>query len=144
MKKLTLTLLATSMLFAAGTVVADAGKSIEYRQSVYKVVKWHMDTLGGMARGDLAFDADAALHHARQVNALSYMAKEGFAEGTEGGDAKADIWANWDQFSGGMEKFQQVSGELVTAAEVGTLEALRPAVGQMGQTCRNCHDNFRD
>lgn len=144
MKKLTLTLLATSMLFAAATVVADAGKSIEYRQSVYKVTKWHMDTLGGMARGDLAFDADAALHHARQVNALSYMAKEGFAEGTEGGDAKADIWANWDQFSDGMEKFQQVSGELVTAAEVGTLEALRPAVGQMGQTCRACHDNFRD
>ncbi|KGK43059.1 hypothetical protein LH51_02865 [Nitrincola sp. A-D6] len=69
MKKLTLTLLATSMLFAAGAVVADADKSIEYRQSVYKVVKWHMDPLGGMAKGELAFDADAALHHARQVNA---------------------------------------------------------------------------
>lgn len=144
MKKLTLTCLAASLLFTTGAVLADPGKSIEYRQSVFKVVKWHMDSLGGMARGDLAFDADAALHHARQVNAMSFMAKEGFAEGTEGGDAKAAIWSNWDQFSGGMEKYQQVSGQLVSAAEVGTLEALRPAVGEMGQTCRACHDNFRD
>lgn len=144
MKKLTLTCLAASLLFSTGVVLADAGESIEYRQSVYKVAKWHMDTLGGMAKGELAFDAEAALHHARQVNALSYMAEEGFAEGTEGGDAKADIWSNWEQFSGGMEKFQQVSGDLVSAAEVGTLEALRPAVGEMGKTCKGCHDNFRD
>lgn len=144
MKKLTLTCLAASILFTAGVVMADAGKSIEYRQSVFTVVKWHMDTLGGMAKGELAFDADTALHHATQVNAMSHMAKEGFAEGTEGGDAKADIWSNWDKFSGGMDKFQQVSGELVVAAEAGTLEALRPAVGEMGKTCKGCHDNFRD
>jgi cytochrome c556 len=144
MKKLTLTCLTASLLFTAGTVLADAEKSIEYRQSVFNVTKWHMDPLGGMAKGELAYDADAALHHARQVNAMSHMAEEGFAEGTEGGDAKADIWSNWDQFSGGMEKFQQVSAELVSAAEVGTLEALRPAVGEMGKTCKGCHDNFRD
>ena len=144
MKKLALTCLTASLLFGTGMVLADADASIEYRQSVFKVVKWHMDSLGAMARGDAEFDADAALHHSRQVHALSFMAKEGFGEGTQGGDAKPEIWANWDQFSGGMEKFQEVSGAMVAAAEEGTLQALRPAVGQMGQTCRTCHDNFRN
>lgn len=144
MKKLALTCLTASLLFGTGMAVADADTSIEYRQSVFKVVKWHMDPLGAMARGDSEFNAEAALHHARQVNAMSHMAKEGFGEGTQGGDAKAEIWANWDQFSGGMGKFQEVSAALVVAAEEGTLQALRPAVGQMGQTCRACHDHFRE
>lgn len=144
MKKFALTCLTASLLMGSGMALADADASIEYRQSVFKVVKWHMNTLGGMAKGDIEFDADAALHHARQVNAMSFMAKEGFGEGTLGGDAKAEIWENWDKFSGGMEKFQEVSGAMVTAAEEGSLQALRPAVGQMGQTCKGCHDNFRD
>ncbi len=144
MKKFALGCLAASMLVGAGFSSAIADDSIEYRQSVFKVVKWHMDTLGAMARGDADFDADAALHHAKQVHAMSFMAKEGFGEGTQGGAAKAEIWSNWDQFAGGMEKFQEVSGAMVAAAEEGSLQALRPAVGQMGQTCRTCHDHFRD
>ncbi|KDE40555.1 MAG: c-type cytochrome [Nitrincola lacisaponensis] len=144
MKKVALTCLTASLLFGSGMALADAAASVEYRQSVFKVVKWHMDSLGAMARGDVEFNADAAVHHARQVNAMSYMAQEGFGEGTLGGDAKPEIWSNWDQFAGGMERFQEVSGALVVAAEEGSLQALRPAVGQMGQTCRTCHDNFRN
>lgn len=143
MKKMATTVLAAALALGAQAAMADAEKSIEYRQSVFKVVKWHMDPLGGMARGMVEYDADKALHHARQLSALSHMPLEGFGPGTEGGDSKAEIWAKWDMFAGGMEKFQADSAALVAAAEVGTLEALRPAVGQLGQTCKGCHDNFR-
>ncbi|RAU17094.1 cytochrome c [Nitrincola tibetensis] len=144
MKKLAMSILASVAFVSAGHVMADADASIEYRQSIYKAVKWHMDPLGAMARGDQAFDADAALHHARQVSALSHMPLEGFGEGTEGGGAKPEIWSNFEQFSAGMERFQEHAAELVAAAEKGELQALRPAVGQLGQTCRACHDNFRE
>ena len=144
MKKILTSVVAAALTVGAAQVaMADTDAAIEYRQSVFKVVKWHMDPLGAMAQRNMEFDAEKAQHHARQLAALSHMSKEGFGEGTQGGDAKDEIWQNWDQFAGGMEKFQEHTAALVAAADEGTLEALRPAVGQLGQTCRTCHDNFR-
>ena len=104
-----------------------------------------MGVLGKMAKGETEYDADSA------VTALGVMIDETpqfltlFPEGSESGHdtrAKPAIWENPDDFEANGE-------ELIAAAEAARgpagdgLEALRGAIGPVGQSCRGCHETYR-
>jgi len=57
--------------------------------------------------------------------------------------AKAEIWSDAATFRGAAERMQRASGEFNRAAQSGDLAAVRAALPELTQSCKNCHDRFR-
>jgi cytochrome c556 len=80
------------------------------------------------------------------VAQLSKLPLEGFIAGSYEGDTDAlpAIEQNWDKFEGGMNMFAEKADALAAAAKTGDMDQIRPAFGEVGKTCKGCHDNFKD
>jgi cytochrome c556 len=122
--------------------------AIKYRRAAFTLLGTHVGRLGAMAQGKVPFDAKAAADNAtiaEQVSRLPYVA---FLEGTDKGDTKAkpDIWKNWDKFRASAVKMQEEVAKLAaTARSPGlTLDQLKAAMGPVGQSCKGCHDDFKN
>lgn len=57
--------------------------------------------------------------------------------------AKSEIWSDAATFRERGEAFQAASARFAQIAGSGDVAAIRAAVGDLGQTCKNCHDRFR-
>ena len=112
------------------------------RRPVMKAIGGSMGTLGGMAKGEVPYDAAAA---AAAKTALVTAAK-GIPAGfeTQGGadptsEAKPEIWTSW-------EDFVKKAGALTAAAEaadVSSAEAIAASLGALGGACKDCHSTYR-
>lgn len=149
-----------SLLAAAATIVAlpltamaqddDAvAGALKARQGYFTMMASNMGVLGAMAKGDMEYDADAALKAAKQIEALGqYDVTAHFIEGSSRDDlgadhtaAKADIWSKQDDFA---QKFAALSEATNGISEqVGDQAAIGPVLGQLGGTCKACHDAYR-
>jgi cytochrome c556 len=136
-------------LLAAVSTTAIAAKpedAINYRQGVFSAVKWHFGTMGEVVKGKQDYDAEDFARRADIVAQLSKLPLEGFVAGSYEGDTDAlpAIEENWDKFEGGMNKFIETADALAAAAKTGDMDQIRPAFGEVGKTCKGCHDNFKD
>lgn len=136
-------------LLAAVSTTAIAAKpedAINYRQGVFSAVKWHFGTMGEVVKGKQDYDAEDFARRADIVAQLSKLPLEGFVAGSYEGDTDAlpAIEENWDKFEGGMNKFIETADALAAAAKTGDMDQIRPALGEVGKTCKGCHDNFKD
>ncbi|TCK05630.1 c-type cytochrome [Marinobacterium mangrovicola] len=147
MKKLVIATLSGALLAGSLNVYAnDVEDAIEYRQGVFQAIKWYFGPMAGMAKGDIEYDAAEFTRRAEMLNQLSYMAEEGFIEGSAEGDTDAlpAIWEDMDQFSAGFDKLQENTAALAEASKSGDMGTIMPAFAEVGKTCKGCHDNFRD
>lgn len=146
MKKIFIIGMAASILMgsqlASATEVEDA---IEYRQGVFKTIKWNFGPMAGMVKGKIDFDAAEFSRRADLVAVLAKMPGEGFIDGSDMGDtdAKPEIWQNKDKFDEGMNALAKNAATLADAAKSGDMNVIKPAFGELGKTCKGCHDNFR-
>jgi len=128
----------------------DAGaKAIATRQGYMKLVLWDAGPLFGMAKGKVAYDAEAAAAHAADLSALSHNSfPELFLPGTSQADrpgktcALPDIWEDNAKLEQAFENFGAAIAALGDAAGNGQ-PALAAAVGEMGKACGGCHKPFR-
>ena len=129
-------------LWAAGVKPDDA---IEYRQSVYTLIKWNFAPIGAMVKGEVPYDAAAVTRHAAFLETLSKMPLEGFTPGSDVGDTKAkpDIWKNRQEFEKLMTDFQEQITKLNQVAGSGDRAAVKEQFGATAKSCKNCHDKFR-
>jgi len=133
-----------SAVVSAQTARPD--RAIKYRQGIMNAQGWNLGILGAMAKGDRPYNKDEAVRSATFVNQLLQMSWDAFAPGTDTGaptKAKPEIWKEPAKFKQLAEAAQAESLKLVAAAQAGDLAALRPAVGAMGKSCNNCHDDFQ-
>lgn len=129
---------------AATVAVAKEGvknEAVKARQAAMGTLGAQMKTLGGMAKGAVAFDAAAATAAVATIKESASMVPALFeAEETDPlTEAKPEIWMKWDEFTA-------KSDALVKAAEsvdVSTLDGVKAALGQLGGTCQSCHEQFR-
>jgi cytochrome c556 len=65
--------------------------------------------------------------------------------GPEAGKTQAlpEIWSKPTEFKTAMKMFSDAAPKLQTAADSGDVAAIKTAFGEVGKTCKNCHDNFR-
>lgn len=135
--------LAMASTFAVAVKPEDA---IDYRQGVFQAIKWHFGTMGAMVKGKMDYDADDFTRRAEIVSQLSHLPWEGFVEGSYSGDTDAlpAIADNWDKFEGGSNMLMEKTAALAAAAKTGDMDQIRPAFGEVGKTCKGCHDNFKD
>ena len=146
MKKIFVIGMAAALLMGSHVASAtDVEDAIEYRQGVFKTIKWNFGPMAGMVKGKIDFDAAEFSRRADLVAVLAKMPGEGFIEGSDIGDtdAKPEIWQNKDKFDEGMNALAKNAAALADAAKSGDMNVIKPAFGELGKTCKGCHDNFR-
>jgi cytochrome c556 len=150
MRKLLTAALTAAFVLPAGIALADPAEDVvNARLGYYRLLGLEMGGLAAMAKGEKPYDAEAAKGHAANLQALiSYSPAGLFAPGTSNADmpgktrALPAIWENFPKVGEKGAAFREAVGELAAVAGDG-LEALQPAVGKLGGTCKSCHDDFR-
>jgi len=144
--------LASLLLAVAGTLAAIPAAAqfakpedaIHYRQSAMTIQGTHFGRIAAMANGRVPFDAAAVASNAELVATVSKLPWPGFGAGTEGGKAKPEIWKEQAKFKELSDKLQAETEKLLVAAKGGNLDAIKAQVAATGDTCKSCHDAFRN
>jgi len=127
---------------------ADAlSAAVSARQAHMQLYAANLGVLGGMAQGNMDYDADAAQAAADNLAALAGMSQRfywppGSHNGAvEGSNALENIWTD-----GGISEAGAAFGEAVAAMQTAagmSLEDLQGAMGPLGGACGGCHRNYR-
>lgn len=112
------------------------------RTDAMKAIGGGMKTLSGMAKGEIDFDA------AKADAALATIVEKGMTlptlfepnETDPETEAKPAIWENWDDFVKKSENLVAAAKGVGSISEQGAVGA---ALGQIGGTCKACHDDYR-
>ena len=84
---------------------------------------------------------------AAAISNLSRKASGWFPKGTgpELGKtgAKPEIWQNWTDFTAKLHNFQAAAKMFNAAAASGDAGAIKARFGDLGGTCKACHDKYR-
>ena len=139
-----LAILCAAFSLSSQAQFAKTEDAIKYRQSAMFIQGQHVGRLGAMASGRVPYDAAAAVVSAEVVAQISRLPWAGFAPGTEGGKAKPEIWKEPAKFKELNERLMADTDKLLVAAKAGNLDALKAAMGPLGETCKTCHDTFRN
>lgn len=133
-----------------GTASADEARhpAVTARTSLMKLYANNLGQLGAMAKGEAAYDAEAASKAAGNLALLVQLDQSTlWPQGTDNGSidgtrALPDLWQNFPDV---MAKGAAL-GEAVTAmqAAAGTdLASLQGAMGALGGACAACHKAYR-
>jgi len=123
---------------------ADDQDTMDYRAHV-------MSTLGSQAGALFMIlqqkaPPDNFASHVKTLHLTATQAMKAFEPHVEGGtakgDAKPNIWSEWDDFSGKMTELVEKLAALDKAAQEGGMAAAAPMV-QGAFTCKGCHDEYR-
>ena len=138
--------LTTGIALADGHL--DPDSAIQYRKSVMGTVGANMKGAALIVQGKVDFK-DNLVAHAHAMAEAAKLAPAAFKENTDGkgGEkttANSKVWSDWAKFEGGLKALQAEAAKLVTAAEGGDMGAIGAQLGELGKTCKGCHDNFRD
>ncbi len=136
-------LLATAPLTHAQFAKPD--DAIKYRQSAMFMMSQHAARLGAMAQGKMPWDAAAASANAETLAMLAKLPWPAFMPGTDKGDtrAKPDVWSDSVKFNANAQQLGEETARLAAAAKSGDQAAMKAAFGEVGRTCKGCHDQFR-
>ncbi len=142
--KFTTKALIASFILVGG--IALAGEATDpdakMRQDLMDANGAAMKVLGGMASGDVAFDAVAA---AAAVKVLvddaaaipTAFKNQGAADPKSA--AKPEIWTSWDDFLTGATAL----GTAASAMDTTSLDSLKAGIGAVGGACKECHTEFK-
>lgn len=149
-----------SMVLAAvvlGTAVYATAQSkgphdaaIKGRQAMFQTYNFNMGILSAMAKGKTEYNADTASEAAKNLLAAasfgqSSMWPPGSDNETEGNAKNRALPAIWETYPAIVEKGEAMQkAATVMADQAGQgLDALKGAMGDLGGSCKGCHDDFR-
>ena len=121
--------------------------AIKYRQSALFVMGQHFGRIGAMVNGRIPFDAKGAAESAEIVSMMSALPWAGFIPGTDKGGntkAKGEVWTEQAKFKDSSDKFVVESTKLAAASKTGNLDTLKASFAATADTCKSCHDAFRN
>ena len=141
---------AAAIALAAPAAMAQDGPSAQEkaRQGVMRVLALNLGVLGGMAKGEIAYDAARAQRAADTVVAATMIDQSNlWPEGSDYDSsmytaALGAIWEKPEEFAQAWAALGEAAKGLQAAAGQGRA-ALGPAIGAVGKTCGGCHETFR-
>ncbi len=129
--------------------VVAAIDPIAARQEGFKAFKKEMGAIKKLIEAGDASQQAVLLTHAKALDAASQRqwnkTAEYFAAGTDKGDTEAlpSIWEKADEFQAAIDKQKSATAAFVSAAESADPAQWKAAFGQVGGSCKNCHDSFK-
>lgn len=130
-------------LISATTVVSAAGYG-EEREHTMEKIGGAMATLGKVAKGESAYDAEAVKGALTTINTSIGHFKTLFPAGSENDSKEASpaIWANKADFEAHADKLAADSAALL--AQLPADQAgVGAAMGVLGKDCGACHQAYR-
>ena len=131
----------TAALLGMACLPASAGV-IEDRKANFKANNASMRTIGGaLGAGDFATIAAEA----QKIADWAAVMPDYFPEGSGTGDtsARPAIWENFEGFTAAAKANHDAALILLAAAEAGDVNAAKSALGEVGGTCKACHQKFK-
>jgi cytochrome c556 len=149
MKKLSILLVSGALLSplwmsSASAQFAKPEDAIKYRQSAFIVMASQFGRMQSTVKGQVPYDAAAIKANVALVKTLSTLPWGAFGPGTEGKSAaKPEVWSDAAGFKAAQTKFEGAVVKLSAAADSSDLDKLRAAFGDVGASCKACHDAYR-
>ena len=142
---LLISIAALGVSLPAAAQFAKPEDAVKYRQAAMTMMNTHVGRLFRMANGRTPFDAKVAMENAEIAAAVSKWQFSGFVEGSDVGKTQAlpKIWSEMDKFKAAAMKSNEDIAKLDAAAKTGNVDAIKTAVGAVGQSCKACHDAYR-
>ncbi|QFT75179.1 MULTISPECIES: cytochrome c [unclassified Ruegeria] len=143
---------ATGLLSVAiiGSAIAHESENpaVKARTSIMQLYAFNLGTLGGMAKGEVEYDAEAATRAANNLVVLTQIDQS--AMWPAGSDNASDpstraLPAIWENFPDVSAKGQAMAEAAVAmqAAAGQDVDALKAAMGDLGGSCSACHKAYR-
>ena len=149
MKKISILSLSVSLLLplwmsSANAQFAKPEDAIKYRQSALVVLSSQFGRMQPTIKGQVPYDAAAIKANVEIVKTLSTLPWSAFGAGTQGNSsAKPEVWSDAAGFKAAQNKLEAEVVKLSAAADQGNLERVRAAFGDVGASCKACHDAYR-
>ena len=148
--KLLLSLLAATLASSAMAQVKPED-AIKFRQSGYTFMSWNMGKLKGMLVDNPAsFNKDQAIAAANVIAATAnsgmgalYVPGSDKGKGWKETRVKPELFTDKEGVGKVAMAFNKEANELAKVAATGDAAALKVQFGKVGETCKGCHDKFR-
>ena len=138
-----------ALAIGAAAVAQDAmSGAINARQGHMQIMQLNLGVLGNMARGNIEYDAEQATLAANnlvtmgQISQAFYWPAGSDNASVEGTRALPALWQNFPDVISISQDYVAATANLAAVAGDG-LDAMRAAVGPVGQACGACHDGYR-
>jgi len=120
---------------------ADDKDVLAYRQHIMKSLQAQTAAFGQILSG--AGPTENTQAHMDALALSASIALKAFEAKVPGGDAKPEVWSNWDDFSKRMKDFADKTAHMAkTGREQGTDAAVMEVLDAL--SCKSCHDLYRD
>ena len=152
-KVFTLALLTAGMCASASAAsVAKSEKqaeaAVEYRQSLYQLVKSNAGPMFGMAKGALPYNAEVMQTNATRLEQLADMMADYLLVDTTDFDvdtaALPELFDNEADVLKKIAQFKDAASGIKSAAMSGDESRYGKAIGALGGSCKSCHDDYKD
>lgn len=146
MKKSVVIAAATCMTLLSLTARAEFLKPKEaqdYRHHGMEFIGDNFKRMGHMVKGEQPYDKEAFIKYASLLKTLAPLPFAAFYKGTEGGDAKDEVFTDPEGFKKASDKMLVAVDKLAAEAQSGDMAKIKVAFGGVGQSCKACHDNYR-
>ena len=132
--------IAVGLVLVAGIATAQATRTDPNsiaRGATMGAIGGAMKVLGGMAGGEMAYDAAAAEAAKAALVAAAATIPAVFEPNTtdEASKAKPEVWTNWDDFAGKAKALSDAA----TALDISSVESIGAGMGAIGAVCKDCH-----
>lgn len=124
--------------------------AIKGRQAMFQTYNFNMGVLGAMAKGKTEYNAELAAQSAANLHAAANFGQAamwpaGSDSETPGNARTRALPAIWENFPDVSEKSNalKMASEKLAADAGGGLDALKAAIGDVGASCKGCHDDYR-
>jgi cytochrome c556 len=123
-----------------------ASESIqEERHELMETAKDAAKVVGGMLKGNAAFNAQQAMESFLVWQNVAETAGDLFPEGSETGydtEAKETVWSDREGFNKEMDAFLLTVNKAIVS-DPQTLDELKAAAGPIFKSCKSCHEGYR-
>jgi cytochrome c556 len=120
--------------------------AIKYRQSVMTIMGYHMGKMGAVVSGKKPYEKQEFSHNATIIETLSTLPWEAFmTAGSDKGKTalKSSALREKDKFMAKAKTFETEIRKLVKAAAGDDFNAVKAQFGEVGKSCKSCHDDYR-
>ena len=148
MKIISITAVAAVALTATTAFAQDFNAEKKARQGQFRIMAFNLGLLGDMLKGEREFDAGMAQEAADNLVTVSNLHEDAmWPAGSDnmsidGTRAQPNIWEKPDEFAAKWADFGKAAVAM-QAAVAGGPDAIGPAMGPRGGSCKACHETFR-
>jgi len=122
---------------------------IKARQGEMEIRSMYATPLFMMAKGTIPYDAEKAQTLANNLQALmkidmgmAWVPGTGTDKYPDLSHSLPDVWSTYPAISKKGKQYSEAVNSLAKVAGTG-LDGLRSGIGDLGQGCKDCHDEFR-